>query len=77
MSKHICILLLFSLFISITPIRSQQPAIPDSPVGRTFKAWLDAFNSGDRAVEEKYLHSYDPGKSLDDERRSHPEMRRR
>ena len=69
MSKRIYILLLFSLFISITPVRSQQPAIPDSPVGHTFKAWLDAFNSGERAVEEKYLHSYDPGKSLDDEMR--------
>ncbi|MGA7894309.1 MAG: hypothetical protein WCA49_13900, partial [Candidatus Sulfotelmatobacter sp.] len=25
-----------------------QPAVPDTPAGRTFKAWLEAFNSGDR-----------------------------
>jgi len=25
------------------------PTIPDTPAGRTFKAWLEAFNSGDRA----------------------------
>jgi hypothetical protein len=74
MSKRICILLLFSLPICITTVRSQQtasapPAIPDTSAGHTFKAWLDAFNSGDRAVEEKYLHTYDPEKSLDDEMR--------
>jgi len=44
-------------------------ALPDSPAGHTFKAWLDAFNSGDRATEEKYLHTYDPSKSVDNEMR--------
>jgi retinol-binding protein 3 len=46
-----------------------QPAIPDSPAGHTFQAWLDAFNSGDRATEEKYLHTYDSARSLDEEMR--------
>jgi hypothetical protein len=41
-------LLLITLFIS-TPGWSQPPAVPDTPVGRVLSAWLDAFNSGDRA----------------------------
>src|SRR5207249_10432781 len=44
-----------------------QTAIPDTPAGRTFKAWLEAFNSGDRALLDAYLHKYDPSKSLDNE----------
>ena len=46
-----------------------QTTIPETPAGHTFKAWLDAFNSGDRATEEQYLKTYDPSKSLDDEMR--------
>jgi hypothetical protein len=41
--------------------------IPDTPAGRTFKAWLEAFNSGDRALLDAYLHKYDPSKSVDHE----------
>ena len=44
-----------------------QPAIPETPAGHTFKAWLTAFNSGDRARFDAYLHKYDPAKSLDNE----------
>lgn len=47
----------------------QAVNIPDTPAGHTLKAWLDAFNSGDRATEEKYLKTYDPERSLDDEMR--------
>src|SRR5216683_1238496 len=43
------------------------PAIPDTPAGRTLKAWLEAFNSGDRASLDAYLQKYDPGKPLDRE----------
>src|SRR5258706_5182022 len=49
------------------PQARAQPAIPDTPAGRTFKAWLEAFNSGDRALLEAFLHKYDPSKSLDNE----------
>jgi hypothetical protein len=45
------------------------PSIPDTPAGHTLKAWLDAFNSGDRALMDAYYHKYDPGRSLDDEMR--------
>jgi len=43
------------------------PAIPDTPAGHTLKAWLDAFNSGDRASMDAYFHKYDPGKPVDRE----------
>ncbi len=46
-----------------------QTAIPDTPAGRTLKAWLVAFNSGDRALMDAYYKKYDPSKSVDDEKR--------
>src|SRR5258708_22822405 len=39
---------------------SPQATIPDSPVGKTFKAWLEAFNSGDRAQMEAYCQKFVP-----------------
>ena len=80
MLQRTCLILSLALFVGIAAANAQQspsspatstvqPAIPDSPAGHTLKAWLDAFNSGDRAAEEKYLHTYDPSKSLDDEMR--------
>jgi hypothetical protein len=44
-----------------------QPVIPDTPAGRTLKAWLEAFNSGDRGQIDAYDRKYDPSKSADDE----------
>lgn len=44
-----------------------QPAIPDTPAGRTFKAWLEAFNSGDRASLDAYIRKYDASKPVDRE----------
>lgn len=61
-----------TLLIVFTFLAAAQPEnvnIPDTPAGHTLKAWLDAFNSGDRATEEKYLKTYDPERSLDDEMR--------
>jgi retinol-binding protein 3 len=66
MLRRILCLLTLPLFIGL-PVAAAQQTIPETPVGHTFKAWLDAFNSGDRAVEEKYLHTYDPTRSLDQE----------
>jgi len=60
---------LLILFTSLATAQPQAPNIPDTPAGHTLKAWLDAFNSGDRATEEKYLKAYDPERSLDDEMR--------
>src|SRR6266852_7169457 len=49
------------------PQAAAQPVIPETPAGRTFKAWFEAFNSGDRAQLDAYFHKYDPSKSLDNE----------
>jgi len=57
-----------ALCLGLPVVRAQQ-AIPDTPAGHTFKAWLDAFNSGDRATEEKYIQTYDSTRSLDEEMR--------
>jgi hypothetical protein len=43
----------------------QSIAIPDTPAGHMLQAWLDAFNSGDRAQIEAYLTKYEPTKPLD------------
>ncbi len=42
------------------------PAIPDTPAGRVLRAWLDAFNTGDKARIESYLKVHEPGKSPDE-----------
>ena len=39
---------LILLFVA-APGFSQSPALPDTPAGHVLSAWLDAFNSGDRA----------------------------
>src|SRR5260370_14573224 len=49
------------------PQAAATPAIPETPAGRTFKSWHEAFNSGDRASLDAYLQKYDPGKPLDRE----------
>src|ERR1700747_1917679 len=56
-------------FACLGPAHPQGLNIPDTPAGHTLKAWLDAFNSGDRATEQQYLKTYDPERSLDDEMR--------
>lgn len=66
MLRRILSLLTLALFLAPLPVRAQE-VIPETPAGHTFKAWLDAFNSGDRAIEEKYLNTYDPKGSLDRE----------
>ena len=44
-----------------------QPAFPDTPAGRTLKAWFEAFNSGDRARIEAYIQKYDPSRPVDNQ----------
>jgi hypothetical protein len=46
---------------------SAQPVIPDTPAGRTLKAWLEAFNSGDRARIEAYIQKFDPERPVDNQ----------
>jgi hypothetical protein len=42
-----------------------QMTIPDTPAGRTLRAWLDAFNSGDRAKVEVYVKTFEPQQSVE------------
>lgn len=42
-----------------------QIPIPDTPAGHTLRAWIDAFNSGDRAKIETYVRTVDPSQSVD------------
>jgi len=44
---------------------SAQPALPDTPAGRTLKAWFEAFNSGDRGRIEAFLKKFDPERPVD------------
>lgn len=39
--------------------------VPDTPAGRQFAAWLDAFNSGDRAALLKFLQENQPARASD------------
>jgi hypothetical protein len=40
------------------------PSIPDTPAGRALDAWLDAFNSGDRAKFESFEKAHAPWLTL-------------
>lgn len=42
-----------------------QIAIPDTPAGHTLRAWMDAFNSGDRVQIERYVKTIEPSQSAD------------
>jgi hypothetical protein len=48
---------------------AEKPNVPNTPAGRTFKAWLEAFNSGDRTSVGAYCNKYEPSKSVEDEMR--------
>ena len=45
---------------------SADVTIPDTPAGRIMSAWLEAFNSGDRARLDDYFKSYEPERHADD-----------
>src|SRR5258705_6361856 len=40
------------------------PATPDTPAGRVFLAWLDAYNAADSARLEAYARQYEPTMSV-------------
>jgi hypothetical protein len=42
-----------------------QTSVPDTPAGHTLQAWLDAFNSGDRAKVEVYVKTIDEKQNVD------------
>src|SRR5439155_12947369 len=42
-----------------------QTTIPDTPAGKVLRAWLDAFNSGDRTKVETYIKTFEPQQSVE------------
>ena len=60
MLYRLCCLLIVGLAVGWT-----EPVIPNTPAGRTLKAWLEAFNSGDRARIETYVKTVDQSQSVD------------
>jgi retinol-binding protein 3 len=46
-------------------VAQDQTTIPDTPAGKVLRAWLDAFNSGDRAKMEAYIKTFDPQQSVE------------
>ena len=57
--------IVFFLFVAASAMLAQTPAIPDTPAGHALQAWLDAFNSGDRAKIQAYIEKYDPSNSVE------------
>jgi retinol-binding protein 3 len=51
---------LLVLILALAPLASisAQVAVPDTPAGRVFTAWLEAFNSGDRALIDAYVKKH-------------------
>jgi hypothetical protein len=64
LSKNLRLSLLIPALL-FTAIGDAQTPIPDTPAGRTFRAWLDAFNSGDRAKLEAYIKTFEPEQSVE------------
>jgi hypothetical protein len=56
---------IFVLFLMCLGHGFGQTMIPDTPAGKILRAWLDAFNSGDRAKVEAYVKTFDPKGSAD------------
>ena len=53
------------LFLGSACLPAESPTIPDTPAGQVLRAWLEAFNSGDKARIQAYLAKYEPAKPLD------------
>ena len=59
------ILRLVMFFLVFVGTGRAQVNVPDTPAGRTLQAWLDAFNSADRAKIEIYTKTIDHNQSVD------------
>jgi hypothetical protein len=56
---------LFLLLLVSAGAGFAQTAVPDTVAGQALSAWLDAFNSGDRAKIEAYVQKFDPNNSVE------------
>lgn len=53
-------ILVLIAILAVSPARSEQVTIPETPAGQVLAAWLDAFNSGDKARIGRYQQEYEP-----------------
>jgi len=56
---------LAALLVSWPALALADAAVPATPAGRALEAWLEAFNSGDRARLASFIQTYEPGSDLD------------
>src|SRR6266850_7414625 len=57
--------LFFAVFFAATLLGEAQTKLPGTPAAHQFSAWLEAFNSGDRAVLLQYLQKNNPARAAD------------
>jgi retinol-binding protein 3 len=56
--------------LAVLPVLSRADvSVPETPAGHALAAWLDAFNSGDRARKESFNKTYGWDSNLDDDMR--------
>lgn len=56
-----------AVLLSLLPVLSlAEVSVPDTPAGHVLGAWLDAFNSADRARLESFLEAYSSEWSVDE-----------
>jgi D-alanyl-D-alanine carboxypeptidase len=65
MMRGVCLALILALATAAAP---PSPPLPDTPAAHTLAAWLQAFDSGDRATLKKFLETLEPSRlsGLDD-----------
>ncbi|HTX58343.1 MAG TPA: hypothetical protein VMH02_01615, partial [Verrucomicrobiae bacterium] len=68
MFRFLSLVLVLALATAAATPLPGPPALPDTPAGRAFGAWLQAFDSGDRATYRAFLVAEHPSelKDLDD-----------
>src|SRR5882724_11972678 len=64
MTRKLLYMLSLLLLVGTEPGMARV-TVPDTPAGHTLQAWLDAFNSGDRAKIETYVKTVDQSQSVD------------
>jgi retinol-binding protein 3 len=66
--RQVIVFVFLALFAALSPARSQEVAIPETPAGRVLAAWLEAFNSGVAEKVSAFQKQYElkPALSVDD-----------
>ena len=59
------ILRVLVFLLAMAACATAEVSVPDTPAGHTLQAWLDAFNSADRAKIENYVKTIDPTQQTD------------